>query len=259
MTQTRFYHEHVYRLVFMGKTRKLHPRPRHPGVNCLHTWQQSQFCTLTSLGTCSWKATWLSGLLQYKNLSDCLYQETLQVSTEENYISQDQSLNKSNVQLYFSPGTDCTSAQLIILYRGTDQRPYHTHQNHSQSQLSYTDILQEKTAGSIIANHYKYYKKVHSWRESLHVKNMYLKQNPPSQPASLLAVNFQYVSRHTSQALPVTWLLQSHWPVLMSHSELSAELFTPVTLHAHSEMNKTIYKYYLHVSEKWARKTIIKW
>ena len=69
---------------------------------------------------------------------------------------------------------------------------------------------------------------------------MYLKQNPPSQPASLLAFNFQYVSRHTSQALPVTRLLQSHWPVLTSHRELSAELFTPGTLHAHAEMNKII-------------------
>lgn len=37
----------------------------------------------------------------------------------------------------------------------------------------------------------------------------------------------------------------------MSHRELSAELFTPGTLHAHAEMNKRIYKYYLaEISEQ---------
>ena len=61
----------------------------------------------------------------------------------------DQSSNNLNVE-YYIPGTDCTSAQLVILYRGTDQRPYHTRWNHSLFQLSYIDILKEKQQAQLL-------------------------------------------------------------------------------------------------------------
>lgn len=105
--------------------------------------------------------------------------KTFSQKTHPNYFPRDQSLSVH----YHPPGTDCMSAQLVTLYRGTFQWPYHKHLNHSLFQLGYTCSLKTKQQAQLHCTkiHHMYTTQNVYCKQNLHVHVSSLPPKPHSQ------------------------------------------------------------------------------